>query len=129
MDGCRFSSQACCLTLVRKRCRDGGLNSSKVLTHCTPPVPIWLAGGIGAVLPMFFLEGSSLVGFASCTFTSSKGDYSKWRMIVSPWFLHFHAYLYGLHLTLFPQTPLLAPARLQWWVWILSAYHYEIEFF
>ena len=126
------------------------LTSAKVLTHYTPTLPIQLAGdtsayGLGAVIAYVFPDGSEHpVAFASCTLTSSEKNYSqveKEALSLIFGVKRFHAYLYGRHFTLVtdhkPLTTILSPgkgipplaaARLQRWAWILSAYHYEIQF-
>ena len=132
-------------TLAKER-----LTSSEVLTHYNPSLPIRMAGdasayGIGAVIAHILPDGSEHpIAFASRTLSSSEQNYAqveKEALSLVFGVKHFHTYLYGRHFTLVtdhkPLTailnpkkgiPSLAAARMQRWAWILSAYHYDIEF-
>ena len=126
------------------------LTSSDVLMHYNPDLPICMAGdasayGIGAVIAHVLPDGTERpVAFASRTLTSSEKNYAqveKEALSLIFGVKRFHSYLYGRSFTIVtdhkPLTAILGPkkgipplaaARLQRWSWILSAYHYEIEF-
>ena len=126
------------------------LTSSDVLMHYNPDLPIRMAGdasayGIGAVIVHVLPDGTERpVAFASRTLTSSEKNYAqveKEALSLIFGVKRFHSYLYGRSFTIVtdhkPLTAILGPkkgipplaaARLQRWSWILSAYHYEIEF-
>ena len=126
------------------------LTSSDVLMHYNPDLPIRMAGdasayGIGAVIAHVLPDGTERpVAFASRTLTGSEKNYAqveKEALSLIFGVKRFHSYLYGRSFTIVtdhkPLTAILGPkkgipplaaARLQRWSWILSAYHYEIEF-
>ena len=118
--------------------------------HYDPTLPVQMAGdasvyGIGAVIAHVLPDGSECpVAFASRTPSSSVRNYAqveKEALSLIFGVKHLHSYLYGRCFTVVidrkPLTAILGPkkgihplaaARLQRWVWILSAYHYQIEF-
>ena len=124
--------------------------SSEVLVHYNPDLPIRLVGdasayGVRAVIAHMLPDGSEHpIAFASRTLTSSERKYAqveKETLSLIFGVKRFHSYLYGRHFTIVtdhkPLTAILGPkkgipplaaARLQRWVWILSAYQYKIQF-
>ena len=126
------------------------LNSSKVLAHYDPSLPITMAGdasayGIGSVISHIFPDGSEKpIAFASRTLSTSEKNYcqlEKEALSLVFGVKKFHQYLYGRKFTLITDhkpllailgpkkgIPPLAAARLQRWSILLSAYRYDIQF-
>ena len=126
------------------------LNSSKVLAHYDPSLPITLAGdasayGIGSVISHILPDGSEKpIAFASQTLSSSEKNYcqlEKEALSLVFGVKKFHQHLYGHEFTLITDhkpllailgpkkgIPPLAAARLQCWAILLSAYNYDIQF-
>ena len=126
------------------------LNSSKVLAHYDPSLPITMAGdasayGIGSVISHILPDGSERpIAFASQTLSSSEKNYcqlEKEALSLVFGVKNFHQYLYGRKFTLITDhkpllailgpkkgIPPLAAVRLQRWSILLSAYNYDIQF-
>ena len=126
------------------------LNSSQVLAHYDPTLPIAMAGdasayGIGSVISHVLPDGSERpIAFASQTLSASeKNNCQLEKEALSLVFgvKKFHQYLYGRKFTLITDhkpllailgpkkgIPPLAAARLQRWAILLSAYNYDIQF-
>ena len=126
------------------------LNSSKVLAHYDPSLPITMVGdasayGIGSVISHILPDGSERpIAFASRTLSSSEKNYcqlEKEALSLVFGVKKFHQYLYGRKFTLITDhkpllailgpkkgIPPLAAARLQRWSILLSAYNYDIQF-
>ena len=126
------------------------LNSSKVLAHYDPSLPITMAGdasayGIGSIISHILPDGSERpIAFASQTLSSSEKNYcqlEKEALSLVFGVKKFHQYLYGRKFTLITDhkpllailgpkkgIPPLAATRLQRWSILLSAYNYDIQF-
>ena len=126
------------------------LNSSQVLAHYDPTLPITMAGdasayGIGSVISHVLPDGSERpIAFASRTLSASEKNYcqlEKEALSLVFGVKKFHQYLYGRKFTLITDhkpllailgpkkgIPPLAAARLQRWAILLSAYNYDIQF-
>ena len=126
------------------------LDSTKVLAHYDPSLPITMAGdasayGIGSVISHVLPDCSEKpIAFASQTLSSSEKNYCQLEKEALSLVLgvkKFHQYLYGCKFTLITNhmpllailgakkgIPLLAAARLQRWSILLSAYSYDIQF-
>ena len=126
------------------------LNSSTVLAHYDPSLPITLAGdasayGIDSVISHTLPDGSEKpIAFASQTLSPSEKNYcqlEKEALSLVFGVKKFHQYLYGRKFTLITDhkpllailgpkkgIPPLAAARLQRWSILLSAYNYDIQF-
>ena len=126
------------------------LVSSDVLIHYDPSLPISLAGdasayGLGVVISHSLPDGTERpIAFASRTLFSSERNYAQLEKEAASLIFgikKFHQYLYRRRFTLVtdhkPLTAILgpkqgvppvAPARLQRWAVLLSAYSYDIQF-